>query len=1253
MIGAGSATVPQGRAVVQERVRAVDGELLEDREVSDPNEDRLDHQQIAEQLADLALSVPDPSNIALYGPWGSGKSGIGNLVQKQLAQHEEIGFARFDAFKYAENPLRRNFISAVATALKIDDDEFHKDLYTGKTTTDFSIPPMRLVQLAVTFLALAVVICIGLLAIIAGIAAIQAGPFGDDFRSMSKQVVNAALAPAALLSALIVLAGRSLGIERKTDKAESDEQFEQVFGRLIDKAKKRRIIVFVDELDRCASADVVATLDAVRTFLGIKGCVFIVAADRQVLEEALTTDARQATPSDTVNPYYSAGSAYLDKVFQYQLIVPPLLQHSVTRFAAELVSGRPGVWSELGSDLDLTVSILVPSHVRSPRRVKNLLNAFVLAYRLAEARRTAGLLDTDIKERADEIARLVCFRVEFPLFARHLVMDARLPEYVLRLYDGPNDAVWEDFPHTSEEVRRVAEDFAGLCTPVATLLSEEETSDEDEDTSTRDRPVEQKHGRQLLEYLSRTRTVRGPGRDLLHLQSTGSVVGLDAQIAERIERGATNGDVRSIERTLDELDLEGMQGVLTLLIEQSRAAIGLEARNVATTILTVGDVPGIDLAARADAVADALVPALEAFPDLLSVSTLGGAWRIGLVAHRTAGRQLRMLVLGHSELMTNKAIGLLVIASAAEALDASRERTSHLVAAHLISDHAAETADGIAALVPDVATRLLRESREQVASSLRNLLAEVPVTPDSARTAGDPAPETEQPPDPALVLDALGGLLGRLRAGHNSPAQALVSVLLDVDHARIRDLVEPHFAAAGPIEDPMLSAQALGSCVRRHVSRWPTWLATVTPVSTAQSAADKPLADLMARLWTEATRDDKRPAATELEAAGTALLEVVEHRAPDRRPSIEDAVQKSLAGHVTDDDSAAARLKLHDAARPLLAVGVLLPSVLAQREVVSLIGTLHKDLPEQSVDSDLVNYATRTVVAAIAGWPGTGPEPEPPSDADVTDLLHALYACTWLPEPHATGLPLIARATATGIHAKDLPGFPPAAVIADFRDEYGAVADAAVAAWITLAEPDVDDLQTIVPKVIVDHPSADVLTALKTLTSHIDNKSRVALLASVVDDPNAPVSEPQVLAAVATDETPDTDIARLIISRYGKCGNNTQRRQVLELWARSGITTDTARRNLIKKILIPLFNLNADGGNSQAAEIGLDYLTRLVQPIPSGTKKALGDAVVNATRGRSRERRAIDSLKTLGFQVTKKGGLFRRRTEVDTGTSGD
>jgi hypothetical protein len=122
---------------------------------------------------------------------------------------------------------------------------------------------------------------------------------------------------------------------------------------------------------------VVTTLKDLKTFLDEAHCVFVVAADREVLERALRS-VEQATPIRRDEPYYSTPGAFLDKIFQYQIALPPLRGGALTRYARSLVLDKKGLWADLRGDkastalLDRVIYSLIPAHVRSPRRVKIL-----------------------------------------------------------------------------------------------------------------------------------------------------------------------------------------------------------------------------------------------------------------------------------------------------------------------------------------------------------------------------------------------------------------------------------------------------------------------------------------------------------------------------------------------------------------------------------------------------------------------------------------------------------------------------------------------------------------------------------------------------------------------------------------------------------------------------------------------------------------------------------------------------------------
>lgn len=1258
------------------RVLSVPGELIADREVDAAEQDRLGHRQLAQQLGDLVENVPDRSNIALYGPWGSGKSGIGNLLRADVEKRKGLGFARFDAFKYAENPLRRNFISAVATELKVKDPKFHRDLYTGKTTTTFNVPVSSAVRLGLMFAGL----LLGIFAVLVGIAAIaaaaQAGPFMEDFRPGVKQAVLASFTPAALLSALVVLAGKALGVERKTDKAESGEQFEDLFKELIKKAGKNRVVVFVDELDRCAPGDVVATLDAVRTFLGNAGCVFVIAADRQAIEEALTKKLKQATPADPVNPYYSSGSAYLDKVFQYQELVPPLLQASVTQYALELVDGLPGVWADLGDRLALTVSILVPSHIRSPRRVKNLLNAFALSYRLAEARQKDGRLHGDMLARSDEIARMTCLRIEFPLFARDLVLDAQLPKYVLRLFKGEPEAdVWHDHPHATEQVRELARGFAGLNIPVATMLSEQPPEDDDDaehddgdsDDAGKvehgfeqagkegDQDVGRQHGRQLLDYLSRTRSVDGPGRDLLFMQSTGSAVGLDGQLAERLEEDAANGSLQSLLTAVRALDDAERDAVVTLFIGQSGSAVGLEAQNVALSLLAIAALPGVDVAGRADALADALAPAVNDVPSLVEDGGLHGAWALGLHSERPTAQKLRQLVLGHANAYPDdQDVAMLVLGDSNSALAADAEATASVLVTHLLSndaDDAASTAQVLLALPPEQCARLIRASHSALSARLRAELAPPPAPPEPAAAsragaAGAPPPAATgtnaEPELPGHLSGTLGTLLDGLNRAGGGPADVLTAALLGANRRSLRNLVEEHLPAAGTVNEPVLASALITACSIRSLDRWPEWLRTVGPEVSTSAELNNALLRLVKQLWSLTVDAAAVPAADAVRAAAVAVVDILDRRPVEERPSMSEDVQKSLGEPVEDDDAATERRRLITAAEPLLRCGALAPGVLAGKEAADLAATLRADLTVEE-DDPVVAYVVASAEDTLRGFARPGVDGELPAPEAMSALVQTLHENTWLPEPHATLLRLVGRVAAP--ETAELPAAPTSQQINALRDEHGKSFDQAVAAWITATAPDVPELLAATDVALrADSPAVDLVDAVASRAAELPTKARVALLRGLLDDADRPPPSTQVLRAAGVGSVSDIEVARILTDRQTRANNGPQRKHLMAAWENAAVESDGSRRLLFEKILIPLFKPKDSGGSQAAIDLGIEYLPRLAKKQPTKTKTPLGNAVVRAVG----EERAGKILGPLGYKVTESGSLFWRRTKIDT-----
>ncbi|MCW3101534.1 MAG: Phage exclusion protein, partial [Chthonomonadaceae bacterium] len=772
------------------------------------------------ELADLARQVPTPANVALYAPWGSGKTGLAQVLAAEFEDDPTVRFVHFDALKYAEAPLRRQFLSQLARELRVEDDRFTKGLYRKETTNTFTLPAAKALAFGALFLAGLVALMALMLVAAAAYGLVVDNSFATDFHGALAWLAPKAFVPATLLAVLAALAGKQLGIERTVDAPSSDEEFEDAFKDLVRAAdgqpqldafgrkrvddRKRRLVVFVDELDRCSPTEVASTLETIRTFLEVPGCLFIVAADQQALEEALSRKVKQATPRNAVSPYYSAGSAYLDKVFQYQLALPPLKPQRLTSFALDLVRDRPGVWRRIGAeaDLDEVVSVLIPTHVQSPRRVKALLNNFALLYRLAELRADEKALAGNVAERAAELAKLACLRLEFPLFAADLVLDTRMPALVYAFAEDNEDALPVS---VRSDVRDRARKWAGGELAVDELLA----SDPAEDTAADDGAdigpadgVRREHTAQLLRYLSKTHRISGPGRDLIHMESAAGTLDVPIEVADDLEAEAVDGNRAGVRRLVRSLAGDEQLAAYRLVANVVRhTAVGIEGANAVGTLLEA-------LAERKQplgGVADELASAIAAHRYELTVDDLVGAFELSLESSHDVGQELRERVLADDNALSSDRLCTSVVRAAGNVLDTHPDELAQAVARLASNDYEALAA-ALSELPEKDALRVVAVSEASVAA----------LTEDGERT-------DDWVQNMVSVIDAL------LERGSRHVAEAYAAVLLSIPMPDFPAAIEERFDDLTPTETPGLALAMLGRLGTVATDVAPRWLAAIDP----------------------------------------------------------------------------------------------------------------------------------------------------------------------------------------------------------------------------------------------------------------------------------------------------------------------------------------------------------------------------------------------------------------------------------------
>lgn len=128
---------------------------------------------------------------------------------------------------------------------------------------------------------------------------------------------------------------------------------------------RRALVVFVDDLDRCSDETIVEVCEAVKLYLDAPGLIFVLACDLSTVARGVSGAARGEA---------GEGRAYLEKIVQVAFRVPvpeePDLRRLIEGYAKE--SGT----QELVNDL--VFRILIEQTGRNPRRIKKVLNSFVV-----------------------------------------------------------------------------------------------------------------------------------------------------------------------------------------------------------------------------------------------------------------------------------------------------------------------------------------------------------------------------------------------------------------------------------------------------------------------------------------------------------------------------------------------------------------------------------------------------------------------------------------------------------------------------------------------------------------------------------------------------------------------------------------------------------------------------------------------------------------------------------------------------------
>jgi hypothetical protein len=404
-------------------------ELIPDIELDSlEKEDKLGTLPYVNTLHEVVKNCDTPFNIGLIAGWGGGKSSIIETLIKRIKDEnkvkksDDIVVFKYDAWKYSEDPFRRTFLIRLMKKFNIEGNEKLENLLYENTSAEqpgkTKISLWKIFLYAMSF-PMFVLIVLSL----------------SDFNP----IVITALTSSSFVAGLITFVLKEMFTTYKVtiqkNKIVEPEKFETIFEEAVDTilkrersiwkwlkinvgyekpSKEKKLLIIIDNIDRCNESMVVQLLLTVKNFLDKKGVIFILPVDETGLTFFLKNTNQNATE-------------FLRKIFNSTIRIKHYSNDEMFDFSWRLVEKHNLASDGITRDV---VHIACQEYTKNPRKIIQFLNNFQMEiFLVKEQEKNNYLKDNHVSSNFPFLAKLAIVRDEWPelyhkLFEKnHLLKD--------------------------------------------------------------------------------------------------------------------------------------------------------------------------------------------------------------------------------------------------------------------------------------------------------------------------------------------------------------------------------------------------------------------------------------------------------------------------------------------------------------------------------------------------------------------------------------------------------------------------------------------------------------------------------------------------------------------------------------------------------------------------------------------------------------------------------------------------------------
>jgi len=212
-------------------------------------EDRLEIKNYIKGLCDFIKNCPTPMTISIQGDWGSGKTSFMNMIKDNLDKdNKDIDTIFFNTWQFSQFNLGDSLPIVFLTKLLDNMTEGYEKIFTNNLKKYLSVIAKTTARIASSVLSAAIKI---------------------DVTEPAEKLINE-IYDKGYEDVIKII-------------SELKNEFKKYVDEILKVKDKKRLVVFIDDLDRIYPEKAIEILEVLKLFVDCEKCVFILAIDYEVV----------------------------------------------------------------------------------------------------------------------------------------------------------------------------------------------------------------------------------------------------------------------------------------------------------------------------------------------------------------------------------------------------------------------------------------------------------------------------------------------------------------------------------------------------------------------------------------------------------------------------------------------------------------------------------------------------------------------------------------------------------------------------------------------------------------------------------------------------------------------------------------------------------------------------------------------------------------------------------------------------------